>query len=119
MAMPDTTTTTSASAAEPDIPYQVLLATYSSPNNEKFEHVHKLPTPPASDKVNERTAYLGALRKATGEMQERVNKELTARMEEDKVREAESADGSKVHGGVIDEAKEEDNYGEEVVEEED
>ncbi|KAF7894791.1 hypothetical protein EAF00_006605 [Botryotinia globosa] len=119
MAMSDTTTTTSASAAEPDTLYQVLLATYSSPNNEKFEHVHKLPTPPASDNVNERTAYLGALRKATGEMQERINMELTARMEEDKVREAENADGSKVHGGVIDEAKEEDNYGEEVVEEED
>lgn len=52
-------------------------------------------------------------------MQEKINQELTARMEEDKAREAENANGSKVNGGVIDEAKEEDNYGEEVVEEED
>lgn len=54
-------------------------------------------------------------------MQERINKELTSRMEDDKVREASGVNGTntKVNGGVIDEAKEEDNYGEEVVEEED
>ncbi|TVY31864.1 hypothetical protein LOCC1_G008625, partial [Lachnellula occidentalis] len=43
-------------------------------------------------------------------MQEEINKELTMRMEEDK------AVASRVKGGV-DEAKEEDNYGEEVPEE--
>lgn len=117
MAIPDTTTT--PSAAEHETSYQILSATYSSPSNGKFEHVHKLPTP-TSDKVSDRTSYLGALRKATVAMQERINKELTARMEEDKVRETGNANGSKVNnGGVIDEAKEEDNYGEEVVEEED
>ncbi|KAI9643061.1 hypothetical protein NHQ30_008796 [Ciborinia camelliae] len=116
MAIPDTTTT--ASAAEPETSYQILSATYSSPNSEKFEHVHKLPMA-TSGKVSDKTAYLGALRKATVDMQERINKELTARMEEDKVREAGDANGSKVNGGVIDEAKEEDNYGEEIVEEED
>ncbi|KAA8574581.1 hypothetical protein EYC84_006025 [Monilinia fructicola] len=119
MAIPDTntnmnTTTTTTSADHPETSYQILSATYSSPNNENFEHVHRLSTP-TSDKVSDRTAYLGALRKATADMQEKINKELTARMEEDKVREA----GSKVNGGVIDEAKEEDNYGEEIVEEED
>ncbi|CAD6448823.1 7b8ea994-7fbd-4e87-9ee2-35db97a2cd27-CDS [Sclerotinia trifoliorum] len=116
MAIPDTTTT--PSAAEHETSHQILSATYSSPNNETFEHVHKLPTL-TPDKVSDRTSYLGALRKATVDMQERINKELTARMEEDKVRETGNANGSKVDGGVIDEAKEEDNYGEEVVEEDD
>jgi hypothetical protein len=46
-------------------------------------------------------------------MQEQINKELTARMEEDKARDAE---GTKPK--VVDDAKEEDNYGEEIVEEE-
>ena len=44
-------------------------------------------------------------------MQEQINTELTARMEEDKAREAGNGKGA------VDEAKEEDNYGEEVVEE--
>lgn len=59
-------------------------------------------------------------------MQEQINKELTSRMEEDKVREAGSASangvssgaGAGAGAGAVDEAKEEDNYGEEVVEEE-
>lgn len=51
-------------------------------------------------------------------MQEVVNKELTARMEEDnkKAADAQGKDGNaKVKG--VDEKKEEENYGEEVVEE--
>ncbi|QSZ32515.1 hypothetical protein DSL72_002093 [Monilinia vaccinii-corymbosi] len=111
----DTLTTTTTTTTTTETSYQTLSATYSSPNNEKFEHIRKLPTPTTSDNVSDRTAYLGALRKATVEMQEKINKELTARMAEDKLRET----GSKVHGGVIDEAKEEDNYGEEMVDEED
>jgi Cu2+-containing amine oxidase len=49
-------------------------------------------------------------------MQETINKELTSRMEEDKAREAAATGITK--SKVVDEAKEEDNYGEEVVEEE-
>jgi hypothetical protein len=96
--------------------YQILSATYQSPSNEPFKHVQKLPAPTTS-KTTDRTTYLAALRKATAEMQETINKELTLRMEEDKTREAAANGISK--SKVVDEAKEEDNYGEEVVEEED
>lgn len=89
-----------------------LKATYQSPTNEPFSFTQDFPAP-AADKVSDKTTYLAALRKATVTMQEQINKELTARMEEDKVREG-AANSSK---GTVDEAKEEDNYGEEVPEE--
>jgi hypothetical protein len=98
--------------------YQLLSATYQSPTNEPFKHVQKLPAR-ATTKITDRTSYLAALRKATAQMQETINKELTSRMEEDKAREAASNNSSKVNGAKVDEAKEEDNYGEEVAEEED
>jgi len=69
-------------------------------------------------KTTDRITYLAALRKATAEMQETINKELTSRMEEDKAREAASNATSKVNRAKVDEAQEEDNYGEEVAEEE-
>jgi hypothetical protein len=51
-------------------------------------------------------------------MQAQINKELTARMEEDKAKEAEELNGvSKAKAKGVDESKEEDNYGEEVPEE--
>ncbi|KAN0112578.1 Gon7 family protein [Hyaloscypha variabilis] len=96
--------------------FQVLSATYQSPTNESFRHTAKLPAPP-STKTTDRTSYLASLRKATAELQEIINKELTSRMEEDKAREAAASGATKAK--VVDEAKEEDNYGEEVVEEED
>jgi hypothetical protein len=93
--------------------FHLLSATYQSPTNEPFTHAQKLPAPPTS-KTADRTTYLGALRNATAEMQEQVNKDLTSRMEEDKAREA----GAKVNcTSGVDESKEEDNYGEEVPEE--
>ncbi|PMD59663.1 Gon7-domain-containing protein [Hyaloscypha bicolor E] len=94
--------------------FELLSATYQSPTNEPFTHTTKLPAPPTT-KTTDRTAYLASLRKATAEMQETINKELTSRMEEDKAREA-VANGTS-NPKVVDEAKEEDNYGEEVVEE--
>jgi len=96
--------------------FQILTATYQSPTNESFSHTTKLPAP-LTAKTTDRTAYLASLRKATASMQETINKELTSRMEEDKVREAAVSGASKAK--VVDEAKEEDNYGEEVAEEED
>lgn len=100
----------------PQQKFELLTATYQSPTNEPFTHTQKLPAPPTA-KTTDRTAYLATLRKATAEMQETINKELTARMEEDKAREAAANGVSKAK--VVDEAKEEDNYGEEVVEDED
>jgi Gon7 family len=96
--------------------FELPSAIYQSPTNEAFSHTTKLPAP-SSTKTTDRTSYLAALRKATAEMQETINKELTSRMEEDKAREAAANGISKAK--VVDEAKEEDNYGEEVVEEED
>jgi hypothetical protein len=108
MAPPEETSSPNGSLAGRDF---VLQASYQSPTNEAFTHAQNIPAP-ASENVNEKTIYLSALRTATVEMQERLNKELTARMEEDKAREGGATRGK------VDEAKEEDNYGEEVVEEE-
>lgn len=92
--------------------YQMVSAIYQSPNNAPFTWKNETSTSP-SDK----TAYLGALREATAQMQEHINAELTARMEEDKAREADSTNGVTKPKRGVDEAKEEDNYGEEDAEE--
>jgi Gon7 family len=94
--------------------FQLLSATYQSPTNEPFTHATMLPAPPTT-KTTDRTTYLASLRKATTEMQETINKELTSRMEEDKAREA--VENGAPRAKAVDEAKEEDDYGEEVVEE--
>lgn len=85
----------------------MLTAEYSSPTNEAFS-VSK-PLPSLADTTDSKTQYLSALREAVSQTQDSINKELTARMEEDKAK----------AGGVtstVDE-KEEENYGEEVQEE--
>jgi len=84
---------------------------YQSPDSAPFTWGQETDTQPTN-----KTAYLAALRQATAKMQDHINAELTTRMEEDKAREASTNRSSKVKGAV-DEAKEEDNYGEEVVEE--
>lgn len=94
---------------------QILSAVYHSPTNEPFTTTLPISAPP-TDKTTDRTAYLSCLRKATTELQERINTELTARMEEDKARGANGNGIAKAKG--VDEAKEEDTYGEEVPEEE-
>lgn len=88
-----------------------LSATYSSPTNAPFT-ITKTLNEPEADNIESRTNYLANLRKEVAGLQEGINKELTARMEEDKARDASSKTAD------IDEAKEEENYGEEVVEEE-
>jgi hypothetical protein len=90
----------------------VFSATYESPSNEHFSFSQSFQAPDAQN-VGQRTSYLASLRAAVVDTQEKVNKELTARMEEDKARDA---SGLKI--ADVDEAKEEENYGEEVVEEE-
>ncbi|KAB5528133.1 hypothetical protein GE09DRAFT_414540 [Coniochaeta sp. 2T2.1] len=90
-----------------------LTATYTSDANEPFSFSQSFAAPDASN-VEQRSKYLGDLRAAVVDTQEKINKELTARMEEDKARDA---TGPKI--ADVDEAKEEENYGEEVVEEDD
>lgn len=94
-----------------------LSATYSSPNNAPFTLNHALQAPPSgitSPTVSDKTKYLVDLRQATAAMQEQINKQLTQRMEEDKA--AEAMKNGKAANGV-DDAKEEENYGEEAQEE--
>lgn len=88
-----------------------LTATYKSPTSEPFTTTQSLAAPPSTS-VADKTAYLSSLRKALASTQEQVNKELTERMEQDKAREGGNSKG-------VDDAKEEENYGEEVVEDED
>lgn len=90
---------------------RMLHATYSSPSNASFEHSANLP-PVTSKSTSERVNYLSALQRETAALQDRVNTELTQRMEEDKAHEA--SDSSKK--GSVNEAAEEENYGEEVPE---
>lgn len=77
-----------------------LSAAYTSPSSAPFTLSHTLE--PAAH-----APYLASLRAAAAALQDDVNGELTRRMEEDKARE-----------GKADEVREEENYGEEVVEEE-
>ena len=85
-----------------------LTAEYASPTGtHKFEQ--QLNALPAQLSTEEKTAYLSALRSSVTKLQEEVNAFLTTKMEEDK---AIVAQGN----GIIDDQKEEENYGEEVVE---
>ncbi|KAI3317577.1 hypothetical protein HD806DRAFT_363852 [Xylariaceae sp. AK1471] len=111
-----------------------LKATYSSPTT-AHEPLTLSSTPldfpvPASLTVDDKTAYLRSLRTATIALQERINAELTTRMEEDNKNALEQSKNTQggvdgvtkktktQTGAVVDEAAEEENYGEEVQEEE-
>ncbi|KAM5348574.1 hypothetical protein ACJ41O_008398 [Fusarium nematophilum] len=84
-----------------------LSASYSSSLSEPFTVSHSLPAISSSPSTGEKTSFLESLRASIADTQATINKELTARMEQDKARDAAA------------EAKEEENYGEEVQEEED
>jgi hypothetical protein len=89
--------------------HKIFSATYSSPQNEHFS-ISKNIQAPRDDGVESKTRYLNDLRKAVVATQAEVNKELTARMEEDKAREGSTTKSA------ADEEKEEENYGEENAE---
>ncbi|KAK3997149.1 EKC/KEOPS complex subunit GON7 [Cladorrhinum sp. PSN332] len=82
---------------------------YTSTTNAPFSISETL-TPPFDTSIASKQTYLDSLRRSIISAQERVNKELTDRMEEDNKR-------SNNNKSSIDDAKEEENYGEEVVEE--
>jgi hypothetical protein len=94
-----------------------LSATYSSNTNAPF--TVSLPLTAARDgaTVESKTKYLSELRQSVISMQGQINRELTARMEEDKARDASAAAANGAR--IVDDEKEEENYGEEVVEDED
>ena len=92
-----------------------LSAAYTSPTNAPFTISTPLPTAAGEDK----TQHLVALRGAVADAQDRINRELTARMDEDRARgEAAAAAGGGGAKAGVNEDKEEENYGEEVQDEE-
>ena len=110
----------------------VLCASYKSTSESKsFTHammatfpvqpqsaLDTLPQATAdSDYTKKKTAYLSELRSSTKKLQEEINVFLTRKMEEEK---AAASSGIKNQGGTaVDRAKEEkeeENYGEEIVE---
>ncbi|KAL4803173.1 EKC/KEOPS complex, subunit Gon7 [Aspergillus unguis] len=92
---------------------QTLQAAYTSPElNRAFSHTVNAPAPnPSDENVQAKVAYLSELRKLVPTLQNDINIFLTERMEEDK--KAAEAQGRQLSEK---EAKEEENYGEEVVE---
>ncbi|KAG6024852.1 hypothetical protein E4U41_001667, partial [Claviceps citrina] len=88
-----------------------LTASYTSPDNQPFRITKSLDTPPPASSAHR----LAALRKAVTETQQLINQELTARMEQDKLRgSAAGPAGARASSLAADEDKEEENYGEEV-----
>lgn len=88
-----------------------LKAEYLSPGASQI-FSRPLPATPPAASTKEKTAYLSALRTSIVKLQEEVNTFLTTKMEDDKA----IAIGN---GAKVDEEKEEENYGEEVVKDED
>ncbi|RAL08567.1 uncharacterized protein BO97DRAFT_353665 [Aspergillus homomorphus CBS 101889] len=98
-----------------------LRAVYSAPQQQSrtFEQPIAAPLPSSagsssSDNVKAKVTYLAELRKQVPTLQNEINVFLTEKMEEDK--KAADAQGRQLSEK---EAKEEENYGEEVVEEDD
>ncbi|KAL5000978.1 EKC/KEOPS complex, subunit Gon7 [Aspergillus recurvatus] len=89
-----------------------LQAQYTSPQlNRTFEHTINSAAPsPLDENVKVKAAYLSELRELVPALQNDINIFLTERMEEDK--KAAEAQGRQLSEK---EAKEEENYGEEVV----
>lgn len=85
-----------------------LQAVYTAPDATKsFQHAIPMTSVTASDPLAAKLAHLRALQSLVPKLQDEVNVYLTARMEEDKKAQGQASEK---------EAKEEENYGEEVVE---
>ncbi|KAJ4297686.1 hypothetical protein N0V90_005580 [Kalmusia sp. IMI 367209] len=81
-----------------------LTANYTSPSSSE-SFTHNLPTVSANPTTPDRTAYLSALQSSVKTLQTDINTFLTQKMEADKAAGEKGAD-----------AKEEENYGEEIME---
>lgn len=84
-----------------------LSATYSAPGSEEKSFDQPLPMYAEEPSPTERTAYLAALRTSITDAQDQINAFLTQKMKED-IAKAGAASAE-------DDAKAEENYGEEVV----
>ena len=84
-----------------------LQAVYTAPDATKV-FTHEIPADSSADAFAKKQSHLQALQCLVPKLQEEVNVFLTERMEEDR----------KAQGAVSEqEAREEENYGEEVIEE--
>ena len=85
-----------------------LTAHYTSPGCSAKDFIHFLPELSSNPSTADRTAYLSKLRAEAVELQSSINTFLTQKMEEDNAASGKPA---------VNDAKEEENYGEEAVEE--
>ncbi|TKA32869.1 hypothetical protein B0A50_01095 [Salinomyces thailandicus] len=94
---------------------ETLKAIYTSPTSTQVfsSNLPLLASKPAEQSVQEKTAYLSALRSQATQMQNDVNTFLTQKMEEEKAVESGAAKKTKAQ-----EEKEEQMYGEEDLEDE-
>lgn len=84
-----------------------LQAVYTAPDTTKII-THEIPAESSTDSFAAKQSHLTTLQSLIPKLQEEINVFLTERMEEDK----------KAQGAISEkEAREEENYGEEVVEE--
>ena len=95
-------------AMTPESPKPSVLAADYQSDKETVEFKHSLdavaPDAPTVQRIN----YLASLRSSVATLQEEINAFLTKKMEEDKAHSAKLQD--------LDDRREEENYGEEVVE---
>lgn len=89
-----------------------LTATYTSPKGDTQAFATE-PLPSSPQNVEEKTAYLSALRANASKLQSEINAFLTQKMDEDKLAAAEEGNGSKKSSAADDDEREEDFYGEE------
>ena len=85
-----------------------FTAEYTAPESASESFKQSLPACPREASTEKRTAYLTALRTSITDMQDQINVFLTKKMEEDNLKAGDKAAAD---------AKEEENYGEETVEE--
>jgi hypothetical protein len=93
----------------PDSP--ALVANYCAPSSEEKNFTQTLPKCSEEPSTAERTAYLAALRTSITNAQDQINAFLTQKMEEDNKKAGVAS--------AADDAKAEENYGEEVVDDDD
>lgn len=99
-----------------------VSASYKGPSDDTFVVNREIRLPASSSQapgdgtmsLADKTNFLKDLRTSVAAVQDQVNKELTQRMEADKAREAGTAAAAST---TVNEAEEEQNYGEEVVDE--
>jgi hypothetical protein len=87
-------------------PSRKLTAEYNAPLSESRSFSYSLPLCSSTPSTESRRAYLSTLHTSIGKLQDEVNSFLTQKMEDDQ------------KTVIMEEVKEEQNYGEEVIDDE-